>query len=291
MDVPPRNSKAGPKKGRPAAIDKKLPHSGLYAPTRPARYREKRYLTEEQRRVPLIRTAFKRLSEIDKLRGQYLRELDTVHGGRRTRSEKFVTLAKAAEQILVRLDLATGVLGWLDVDKMQYCLSTQCNVAEDSDIAPSVFCRLLHTMERADYVYLRSERVRLEEKDENGLHMVRTRMLVRFTEKFFADLGVRYLWFRAKKAARKKREQQLLQISGAIIARQERASIEELRRQESRMNWERSQARQAGHGELEASNASLGGPEPPREPDRGPVKPDELLANVMAKYGKTPPSK
>lgn len=294
-DIPPRNNrKAGPAKGRPTAVDKKKPHAGLHAPARPDRYGQKRYLTADQRKNPCLRAAFNRLSQIDQHRGKYLRDLDTIHGGRRTRSEKFVTLAKAAEQILLRLDLATGVLGWLNVEEGRYFLSTQCNVAEHSDIAPSVFCRLLHSLQKADYVYLRTEKIRLDEKDETGLHMVRTRMLVRFTEKFFAHLGIGYLWYRAKKAALKRREKDLRQVGAIRIARQERASLEELRRQESRANWERSQQRETAHSQLQAVSVHEGRhgrPEPPREPDRGPMKPDQLMANVLAKNGKTPPSK
>jgi hypothetical protein len=294
-DIPPRNNrKAGPAKGRPTAVDKKKPHAGLYAPIRPDRYREKRSLSADQRKNPLLRMAYHRLSQIGELRGKYLRELDTIHGGRRTRSEKFAALARSSEQMLLRMDLATGVLGWLDVERGQYFLNTQCNIAEDCGMSPSSFNRLLHSMQLADYVYLRTERVRLEEKDEAGLNLVRTRVLVRFTEKFFADLGVRWLWHRAKKAAIKKRERELRQIGDMRVARQERASLEELRRQESRANWERSQRRETAHSQLQAVNVHEGRhghPEPPREPDRGPMTPDQLMASVLAKNGKTPPSK
>lgn len=290
----PSNRKAGSYKSRPAAVDKKKPHAGLYAPARPDRYREKRYLTADQRKNPCLRMAFSRLSRIDELRGQYLRDLDTIHGGRRTRSEKFATLAKAAEQILLRLDLATGVLGWLNVEAGQYFLNTQCNVAEHSEISPAVFNRLLHSLQQADYVYLRTEKIRLEEKDEAGLHMVRTRMLVRFTEKFFAHLGIRYLWQRSKKAAIKKRNKELLEISGNIRARQERFSLEELKRLESRRNWEKSEARKVASSEREALSMESGppaGPEPPRQAARGPVQPTDLMAQILAKNGKTPPAK
>lgn len=294
-DIPPRNNrKAGPGRGRLSAIDEKMPHAGLYAPTRPDRYREKRSLTAEQRKNPLLRMAYHRLSQISELRGQYLRDLDTIHGGRRTRSEKFAALAKVSEQMLLRMDLATGVMGWLDVERGQFFLNTQCNIAEDSEISAASFNRLLQSMQLADYVYLRSQKVRLDEKDETGLNLVRTRVLVRFTEKFFAHLGIRYLWQRAKKAAIKKRERELRQIGDLRLARQERASLEELRRLESRTKWERSQQRQAAHSQLEALSEQptrAGRPEPPREPDRGAMKPDQLMASILAKHGKTPTSK
>jgi hypothetical protein len=287
-------------KGRPAAVhrDKKDPHAALRAPIRAPRYTAPRRLTGQQLKNPLLRMAFSRLSQIGELRGQYLRDLDTIHGGRRTRSEKFDALAKASEQMLLRLDLATGVLGWLDIERGQYFLNTQCGVAEDSNMSPASLNRLMHSLELAGYVYRRIEKVQLDEKDEAGLNLVRTRVLVRFTEKFFADLGVRYLWFRAKKAAIKKREKELREISGLRAARQEKASLEEFRRQQSRSNWEKSEARKAAqaHSQLEAltpPHRSPGGAKPPLEPDKSSGGLDEsmarLLRNVQVK--KDTPSK
>lgn len=303
-DINSRTSdrKAGPKKGRPTAVhrDKKTPHAALRAPARPARYAEKRKLTTAQLNNPLLRQAFNRLTKMDgELRGTYLRSLDTIHGGRRTRSEKFAVLAKSAEQMLLRLDLATGVLGWLEVEEGRYCLSTQCNIAEHSDVSPSSFSRFMHGMEQAEYVYRRIEKVRLDEKDAQGLNLVRTRVLVRFTEKFFADLGLRYLWFRAKKAAIKKRERELREIGQMRSARQEQASLAELRRLESRRNWQKSEERKAAESrgqaeEVMPGRAGSGGVKPPYEPDKPPVgtvgsKLAQLLHSVQVKKENTPP--
>lgn len=230
--------------------------------------------------------AFSRLSQIGDLRGQYLRDLDTIHGGRRTRSEKFDALAKASEQLLLRLDLATGVLGWLDIERGQYFLNTQCGVAEDCDMSPASLNRLMHSLDLAGYVYRRIEKVRLDEKDEAGLNLVRTRVLVRFTEKFFADLGVRYLWYRAKKAAIKRRERELQQVSGLRAARQEKASLEEFRRQQSRSNWEKSEARKAAqvNGEsviLTPARGSGRGAKPALEPDKSSGGLGESMARLL----------
>lgn len=230
--------------------------------------------------------AFSRLSMIGDLRGQYLRDLDTIHGGRRTRSEKFDALAKASEQLLLRLDLATGVLGWLDIERGQYFLNTQCGVAEDSGMSPASLNRLMHSLELAEYVYRRIEKVRLDEKDEAGLNLVRTRVLVRFTEKFFADLGVRYLWYRAKKAALKRRERELREVTGLRDARQEKASLEEFRRQQSRSNWEKSEARKASdaHRESQTLNPSHGsarGTKPALEPDKSSGGLGESMARLL----------
>ena len=234
-----------PKKGRPPAVhrDKKDPHAALRAPIRAPRYSAPRRLTGQQLKNPLLRMAFSRLSRISDLRGQYLRDLDTIHGGRRTRSEKYDALAKAAEQLLLRLDLA-------------------------------------------GYVYRRIEKVRLDEKDEAGLNLVRTRVLVRFTEKFFADLGVRYLWYRAKKAAIKRRERELHQVSGLRAARQEKASLEEFRRQQSRSNWEKSEARKAAHVHggsvvMTPSRGSGRGVKPALEPDKSSGGLGESMARLL----------
>lgn len=277
-----------PKKGRSTAVhrDKKNPHAALKAPVRAPRYSAPRRLTSQQLKSPLLRMAFLRLSTIGDLRGQYLRDLDTIHGGRRTRSEKFDALAKASEQLLLRLDLATGVLGWLDIERGQYFLNTQCGVAEDSGMSPASLNRLMHSLELAEYVYRRIEKVRLDEKDEAGLNLVRTRVLVRFTEKFFADLGVRYLWYRAKKAAIKRRERELREVSGLRAARQEKASLEEFRRQQSRNNWEKSEARKVSQAHRESqtlnpSRGSAGGTKPALEPDKSPGGLGESMARLL----------
>ncbi|MBK5525342.1 hypothetical protein JFT91_26275 [Pseudomonas sp. TH08] len=230
--------------------------------------------------------AFSRLSQIGELRGQYLRDLDTIHGGRRTRSEKFDALAKASEQMLLRLDLATGVLGWLDIERGQFFLNTQCGVAEDSGMSAASLNRLMHSLELAGYVYRRIEKVQLEEKDEAGLNLVRTRVLVRFTEKFFADLGVRYLWYRAKKAAIKRRERDLREVSGLRAARQEKASLEAFRRQQSRSNWEKSEARKAAQLNRQAeilipARGSPNGATPSLELDRSSGGLDESMARLL----------
>ncbi|MGN2406441.1 hypothetical protein [Pseudomonas viridiflava] len=281
-DIPPRNRKAGPGKGRPAAAprNKKDPHAALHAPVRPPRFREKRNLSTDQLKNPLLRMAFSRLSQMPELRGKYLRSLDTIHGSRRTRSEPFVALSRVAEQLLVRLDLATGVLGWLDVERGQFFLNTQCGVAEDSDISPASLNRLIRGLELAGLVYRRIEKVRLDEKNDAGLNLVRTRCLVRFTEKFFAELGCRYLWHKAKKAAIKKRERQLREVGARNAVRQEKASLEALRREESRRNWQQSEARKASP-DAQASPSATSQHRPPLTPGGCSEGPDDALARLL----------
>lgn len=278
------NQAAGrPGNGRPAAVrrlDKKNPHAALHAPIRPDRYAAPRKLSGDQLKKPLIRKAFWRLTRIVELRGQYLRELDTIHGGRRTRSEKFDALARVAEQLLVRLDLATGVLGWLDVEQGRYFLNTQCGVAEDSGISASILNRLMHSLDKAGYVYRRIERVRLDEKDEAGLNLVRTRVLVRFTEDFWADLGLRYEWHKAKKSAIKRRDEELRAVAMARAARQEKASIEELNRQVSRRRWQDSEARKASPVPQAAPPSGSGPPPTAKPPDRSAAGPEDVTRSM-----------
>lgn len=279
---------------RPTAVrrvDPKKPHAGLRAPIRPQRYAAPRKLSAEQMKKPLIRKALWRLSHIGELRGRYLRALDTIHGGRRTRSEKFAALARIPEQLLVRLDLATGVLGWLDVEQGQFFLNTQCSIAEDSGVSPAVLNRLLHSMEKADYVYRRIEKVRLDETDEAGLNLVRTRVLVRFTQKFWKDLGLEYEWTKAKKSAIKKREQELREVDQARSSRIEKASLEAFQRQLKRHQWQKSEERKAALQNAPDSPPSGVGPPttdtPQQRPPTGPTAVtsamDRLLSKVAAK--------
>ena len=232
---------------RAVRLDPADPHSALRRAARqlPLQRAAPRYLTEQQLKNPLIRAAHTRLGSIASLRGKYLRRLDTVHGDRRSRVEKFQALARVEEQLLVRLDLATGVLGYIDAENGRFVLNTQCNIAADAGISAPVLSRLLATLDDAGYVYRRIERVRLEETDENGLHLVRTRVLVRFTKLFWADLGLRYVYERVQKAAKKKRDAELREIGQRRLAEMERHSLELHRREVSRQRWQAKEARRA----------------------------------------------
>lgn len=226
------------------------PHSALRRPARPlpARRAEPLRLTVQQLKNPLIRSAYERLGNLVSLRGKYLRRLDSANGDRRTRVEKFVAIERAAEQMLVRLDLATGVLGYMDMDQGQYVLNTQRGMAEDAAVSAPVLCRLFKTLDLVGYVYRRIERVRLEEKDENGLHMVRTRVLIRFTKLFWNDLGLRYVFERVQKAAKKRRDAELRELGQRRLSEMERRSKEQLRRDVSRQRWQAKEARRTdGH--------------------------------------------
>lgn len=224
------------------------PHSALRRSARqmPARYAEVRRLSQQQLRNPLIRSAYERLSNIVAYRGKWLRGLDSLHGDRRTRVEVFKNLQGIAEQLLVRLDLANSVLGYIDPENGRYVLNTQRNIAEDAGtISAPALCRLFQTLESVGYVYRRIERIRLDEKDEHGLHMVRTRVLIRFTKQFWSDLGLRYVYERVQNAAKKKREVELREIGQRRLAEVERQSMVQLRREVSRQRWRAKEARDA----------------------------------------------
>lgn len=224
------------------------PHSALRRPGRPmpARYAAPRHLTEQQLKNPLIRSAYERLSNMVSYRGRYLRRLDGVHGDRRTRREKFCAIERVAEQLLVRLDLATSVLGYIDPQNGRFVLNTQRGIAEDAGISAPALCRLLKTLDDAGYVYRRIERVRLDERDDNGLHLVRTRVLVRFTKLFWKDLGLAYVYERVQKSAKKRRDAALRDIGQQRMAELERHSLELQRREVSRQRWQAKEAREAG---------------------------------------------
>lgn len=211
----------------------------------PASYRQPRHLTEQQLKNPLLRAALHRLGRMTSNRGKYLRQLDRVNGDRRTRIEKFIALEKVAEQFLVRLDIATSTLGYLDDSTGRYVLNTQRHIAEDSTgISEAVLSRLLGTLEEAGYVKRRFEKIRLDEKDKNGLHLVRTRVLVQFTMRFWADLGLRYVFERVQLSAIKKRKAQVRAIEQRKHAEIERRSLELGRRQLSRTRWKAKEDRE-----------------------------------------------
>ncbi|WP_426103046.1 hypothetical protein [Pseudomonas sp. PSPC3-3] len=241
----------------------------------PPSYAAARHLTEQQLKNPLIRSAYERLSNMVQNRGRYLRRLDRVNGDRRTRIEKFVAIEKAAEQMLVRLDLATGVLGFLDEDKGRFVLNTQRRIAEDSPISAPVLCRLFQTLDAAGYVYRRIERVRLDEKDEHGLHLVRTRVLIRFTKLFWKDLGLLHVFERVQNSARKRRQVQLNVIGQRRLSDMETFSKDALRREISRARWVAKEERERGDSVPDKTQA-------PQQPNGGPSRPRAVKVDAVS---------
>lgn len=248
-----------------------------------------RHLSEKQFKNPLIRSAHQRLSNLVSLRGKYLRRLDTVNGDRRTRLEKFIAIERVAEQLLVRLDLATGVLGYIDAANGRFVLNTQRGIAEDSGISEAVLSRLFGTMDSAGYIYRRIERIRLDEVDDSGLHLVRTRVLVRFTKLFWADLGLSYVYERVQNSAKKRRDAELREIGQRRLADMERHSLELQRRELSRQRWQAKERRNASGSAVERT-AARGAAAPAQTPKSATASDvmtalNKLLANKPAGNG------
>ncbi|MGN9498458.1 hypothetical protein [Pseudomonas syringae] len=220
------------------------------------------------------------MGNIVDFRGKYLRRLDTANGDRRTRIEKFKAIEAVEEQLLVRLDLATGVIGYLDMATGRYVLNTQRNIANDSNFSEAAFSRLLTTLEQVGYVYRRIERVRLDELDANGLHLVRTRVLIRFTKLFWTDLGLQYAFDKAQKAARKRRKTDLNEIGLRQRREMEEFSRKQGERQRSRARWEAKESQQT-EAQAPAVATVSSGTAPQRK--AGPENPLAFMERIVAK--------
>lgn len=234
------------------------PRAGLKARPRiaPKQHAQPRRLTDKQRSHPLLAAALERLQSLSSSgRGMYLRRLDTVHdSGRRTRSEVFQLLAKSAEQILARLDLATGVLGYLDADG-SFRLFTQRNVAIDGGVSTAAFNRALRLVDRAGYAVRRIERIAVRNR-ENGAQFVRTRVLVMLTEKFFRDLGLAVAWKKAQTWARKRRARQIAGIQQRSAIELQRASSSKAARQRTKQRVQDKAAREEHQKQQHQTNQS-----------------------------------
>ncbi|SEJ55119.1 hypothetical protein SAMN04244572_04446, partial [Azotobacter beijerinckii] len=181
-----------------------FPTAGLSAAARhnPGYSGPSRELTEAQLKLPFFRKALECLKSIPQTRFKLLPRLIRTNGNERiTRIEVYHNLAAAAEPILVRLDLATGVLGWLD-EAGNFRLNNQKGLAYDAGLRPATLNRLFKLLERAGYLSRRVERIAVR---EHGVQLVRTRVMIRFTELFWRHLRLSFAHTLARKAARKKR--------------------------------------------------------------------------------------
>lgn len=172
--------------------------------------RRPRKLSEKQAKT-FLGEAVKRIKgEACDRSGKYLRCLDTVHqAGGRTRAERWQALAAIAEPLLARLDIATGVLGYLD-NHGQFRLNRQNGLAEDAGISPSRLCRLLKALEKAKYTLRKIKRLY-----RNGQRWV-CRITIYVRPRFFIDLGLGFLHAasrsaKAKAYLKKRRQAQAVQ--------------------------------------------------------------------------------
>lgn len=223
------------------------PRAGLKARPRiaPKQHAQPRRLTDKQRSHPLLAAALERLQSLSSSgRGMYLRRLDTVHdSGRRTRAEVFNLLARSAEQILARLDLATGVLGYLDAEG-SFRLCTQRNIALDGGVSPAALNRALRLVDRAGYAVRRIERIAVRDR-VSGAQFVRTRVLVMLTEKFFRDLGLAVAWKKAQTWARKRRARLIAGIQQRSAVELHRATSSKAKRRLTQQRVQDKAAREA----------------------------------------------
>lgn len=181
------------------------PTAALRAPPRPDPRHERR-LSEAQLRLPFFKKALARLESIAQTRAQLLPRMISTNGGERvTRVEVYNNLATLANPLLARLDLATGVLGWLDEDG-NFRLNNQKNLAHDAGLAPACLNRLFKRLEGVGYLIRRIERIAVR---EHGIQFVRTRVLIKFTDLFWRHLQLSFPHAMARKTARKRRLREL----------------------------------------------------------------------------------
>lgn len=192
--------------------NKAMPQAALYAaPTyRPTEqpFKKARKLSPKQLQLPFFQAALSTLKSIKTNKRSLLpRLLYKSDTGRETRSEVYESLSLSAEPILARLDLATGVLGWVDNQGM-FRLNNQKGIAKDAGITTSSFNRLITALSECGYIHKRSEKINVKDR-QYGTLLVRTRVFIRFTDLFFRHLQLSFKYGLARKSARKRRTKQL----------------------------------------------------------------------------------
>lgn len=160
-----------------------------------------RTLSKAQLRLPFFKTALNRLTSLSENRETYLTQLNLHASGRRTRTEFYDAVEKVAEQILLRLDLSTGALGWRD-SKGNFRVSSQTQLAADSGVSTSVLSRVFGRF--LELGYIKRDISHISTRRGHFLWSVKTRTLISFTDRFFKHLGVHYEFSKARKWADKK---------------------------------------------------------------------------------------
>ncbi len=216
--------------------------------------RKPRTLSEKQLRLPFFRAALKTMQSVSSCRKTLLpRLLYKSNSGRKTRKEIYEALEKAAEPILVRLDLATGVLGWLDGDG-QFRLNNQKGIAADAGLSNSSLNRLINTLVDCGYVQKRSEKISVKDR-KHGISLVRTRVFIRLTGLFFRHLGISLRFGIARKHARKRRNQRLSEIQQKNIASALAVASRKRKKQKAKEVFEKRQQVNDDHQNLELNRA------------------------------------
>lgn len=185
----------------------------------------KRQLSEKQLRIPFFRAALSTMQAAGECRRSLLpRLLYRSASGRKTRTEIYDSLKSAAEPMLARFDLATGVLGWLD-GQGNFRLNNQKGIAKDAGLTTSSFNRLISVLTECGYAQKRTAKISVKDKSL-GIYLVRTRVLIRLTGLFFRHLGLSLRYGLARKSARKRRLRLLSQIERQRL----QAATDELKR-------------------------------------------------------------
>ena len=166
--------------------------------------RRPRALTDAQRGT-LLGLAAARITEEASTRSlRYLRRLDCIHiSGCRTKRQRWDALAKLAEQLLARLDLATMALGWLDGKTGAFRLNRQRGLAEDTGLSESCVSRTLTALEKAGYLRRRVRRI-----FKHGKHWI-SRVTIHIRPRFFIDLGLGYQLAEERTKKKNKRDRVL----------------------------------------------------------------------------------
>lgn len=169
-----------------------------------------RKLSPEQLKLPFFSRALENLSTALEGRDRRLFALQQQAGSeRKTRREIFEALEAVAEHLLVRLDLATGILGWTDKDgRIRVC--SQRQLAVDAGLSTSALSRLFGRLHDCGYVVRRTRKISRATSDYTW--SVKGETLIQFTEKFFRHLGVWTQWCRVSKWARKKAKRKMLDL-------------------------------------------------------------------------------
>lgn len=189
--------------------------------------RRPRALSDAQR-ATLLGVAAERIAEEAAARAcRWLRRLDTIHiSGVRTKRQRWDALARMAEPLLARLDLATLALGWLDGKTGAFRLNRQRGLAEDTGLSECCVSRTLAALEAAGYVRRRVRRI-----FKNGRHWV-SRVTIHLRPRFFIDLGLGHE-LAAERTRKKRKRDKLLAALGLQQSRERLQAIADKRERQA----------------------------------------------------------
>lgn len=201
--------------------------------------RRPRALTDAQRGT-LLGLAAERIAEEAQNRAcRWLRRLDTIHiSGVRTKRQRWDALAKMAEPLLARLDLATLALGWLDGQTGAFRLNRQRGLAEDTGLSECCVSRTLTALESAGYLRRRVRRI-----FKHGKHWV-SRVTIHIRPRFFIDLGLGHQLAEERTRKKAKRDKVLAALGMQKSRDRLQAMVEQSARKRSHLKATQARAKQ-----------------------------------------------